>query len=89
MPAQTTNLFLLEGLEDVGRTRELAESDLEAVTDKLLIDLVTVLPTTSMAPASWCPSGLSQSDGDLRRHRQRRRRATPVMACLGPRTSWP
>jgi hypothetical protein len=36
MPAQTTNLFLLEDLEDVGRTRELAESDLaalEAVAD--------------------------------------------------------
>jgi hypothetical protein len=31
MPAQTTNLFLLEDLEDVGRTRELAESDLDAL----------------------------------------------------------
>ena len=31
MPAQTTNLFLLEELEDVGRTRELAESDLDAL----------------------------------------------------------
>jgi hypothetical protein len=31
MPARTTNLFLLEDLEDVGRTRELAESDLEAL----------------------------------------------------------
>jgi hypothetical protein len=30
-PAQTTNLFLLEDLEDVGRTSELAESDLEAL----------------------------------------------------------
>jgi hypothetical protein len=30
-PAQTTNLFLLEDLEDVGRTNELAESDLEAL----------------------------------------------------------
>ena len=34
MPAQTTpaqtNLFLLDDLEDVSRTRELAESDLEA-----------------------------------------------------------
>ena len=28
MPAQTTNLFLLEDLEDVSRTRKLAESDL-------------------------------------------------------------
>jgi hypothetical protein len=28
MPTQTTNLFLLEDLEDVGRTSELAESDL-------------------------------------------------------------
>jgi hypothetical protein len=30
MPAQTTNLFLLEDLQDVGRTSELAESDLDA-----------------------------------------------------------
>jgi hypothetical protein len=31
MPAQTTNLFLLEDLEDVGRTSEFAESDLDAL----------------------------------------------------------
>lgn len=31
MPTQTNNLFLLEDLEDAGRTRELAESDLEAL----------------------------------------------------------
>jgi hypothetical protein len=31
MPAQTTNLFLLEDLEDVGRTSELARSDLDAL----------------------------------------------------------
>jgi hypothetical protein len=31
MAAQTANLFLLEDLEDVGRTRELAESDLGAL----------------------------------------------------------
>jgi hypothetical protein len=31
MPAQTTNLFLLEDLEDVGRTSELAQSDLAAL----------------------------------------------------------
>ena len=31
MPAQTTNLFLLEDLEDVGRTSELADSDLAAL----------------------------------------------------------
>jgi hypothetical protein len=31
MPAQTTNLFLLEDLEDVGRTSELAESDSDAL----------------------------------------------------------
>jgi hypothetical protein len=30
-PAQTTTLFLLEDLEDVGRTGELAESDLDAL----------------------------------------------------------
>src|SRR5215471_4060996 len=31
MPAQTTNLFLLEDLEDVRRTSNLAESDLRAL----------------------------------------------------------
>jgi hypothetical protein len=31
MPTQTNNLFLLEDLEDVGRTSELAESDLDAL----------------------------------------------------------
>jgi hypothetical protein len=30
-PAQTANLFLLEDLEDVSRTRKLAESDLNAL----------------------------------------------------------
>jgi hypothetical protein len=31
MPTQTTNLFILEDLEDVQRTSELAESDLHAL----------------------------------------------------------
>ena len=31
MPPQSTNLFLLEDLEDVGKTSELAESDLDAL----------------------------------------------------------
>ena len=31
MPAQTANLFLLEDLEEVGRTSELAQSDLDAL----------------------------------------------------------
>ena len=31
MPAQTTHLFLLEDLEDVSRTRELSESDVDAL----------------------------------------------------------
>ena len=31
MPATTTNLFLLQDLEDVSRTGELAESDLAAL----------------------------------------------------------
>jgi Domain of unknown function (DUF6875) len=31
MPAQTTDLFLLEDLEDAGRTSEIAESDLDAL----------------------------------------------------------
>src|SRR5688500_18656676 len=31
MPTQTTDLFLLEDLEEVGRTSEVAESDLDAL----------------------------------------------------------
>jgi hypothetical protein len=31
MPAQTTNLFLVEDLEDASRTKTLAESDLKAL----------------------------------------------------------
>src|SRR4029453_14725417 len=31
MPRQTSNLFLLEDLEDVGRTSEVAECDLDAL----------------------------------------------------------
>jgi hypothetical protein len=31
MPAQTTDLFLVEDLEDVGRTSELADSNLDAL----------------------------------------------------------
>ena len=31
MPAQTTNLFLLEDLEDSSKTRDLADSDLTAL----------------------------------------------------------
>jgi hypothetical protein len=31
MPTQTTDLFLLDDLEDLGRTSELAESDLDAL----------------------------------------------------------
>jgi hypothetical protein len=31
MPPQTADLFLLEDLKDVGRTSELAESDLDAL----------------------------------------------------------
>jgi hypothetical protein len=31
MPAQTTDLFLIEDLEDIGRASELAESDLDAL----------------------------------------------------------
>jgi hypothetical protein len=37
MPAQTTNLFLLEELEDVGRTSELAQSDLDVIGPRLLV----------------------------------------------------
>jgi hypothetical protein len=38
MPAQTTNLFLLEELEDVGRTSELAQSDLDALAARRRLD---------------------------------------------------
>jgi hypothetical protein len=31
MPTPTTDLFLLEDLQDVGRTSELAENDLDAL----------------------------------------------------------
>ena len=31
MPTQTSDLFLLEDLEDVGRTSELADSELDAL----------------------------------------------------------
>ena len=42
-PAQTTNLFLLEDLEDVSRTSELAEGDLDAlrsIADWIKTDVV-------------------------------------------------
>ena len=51
MPAQTTNLFLLEDLEDVSRTSELAQSDLDA--------LRTV--------ADWTKSFIVQPNTDLGR----------------------
>jgi hypothetical protein len=51
MPAQTTNLFLLEDLEDVGRTSELAESDLDALH----------------AVASWIKTYVVQPHKDLGR----------------------
>ena len=38
MPKQTTNLFLLEDLEDVSRTSELAESDLDALPRRRRLD---------------------------------------------------
>jgi hypothetical protein len=50
-PAETTNLFLLEDLEDVGRTSELAESDLEAL----------------QAIADWIKSFVVQPHKDLGR----------------------
>jgi hypothetical protein len=51
MPAQTTNLFLLEDLEDVGRTSELAQSDLAALE----------------AVADWIKSFVVKPHKDLRR----------------------
>jgi hypothetical protein len=57
MPTQTTNLFLLEDLEDVGRTSELAESDLaalHAVAD--WIKTVVVSPHEDLGrPGPVCP----------------------------------
>jgi hypothetical protein len=38
MPAQTANLFLLEDLEDVSRTRELAESELGCASRRRGLD---------------------------------------------------
>ena len=38
MPAQTTNLFLPEDLEDVSRTRKLAESDLRCASGRRRLD---------------------------------------------------
>ena len=60
MPAQTTNLFLLEDLEDVGRTSELAQSDrdaLAAVAD--WIKTFVVKPHKDLGRAGTvCPSCL-------------------------------
>ena len=63
MPAQTTNLFLLEDLEDASRTRELAESDrnaLRAVADwtKTFVarphkDLGRAGPVCPFVPVAW------------------------------------
>src|SRR5215216_7927287 len=57
MPAQTTNLFLLEDLEDVGRTSELAQRDraaLHAVAD--WINTYVVQPHKDLGRAGTvCP----------------------------------
>ena len=63
MPAQITNLFLLENLEDASRTRELAESDrnaLRAVADwiKTFVvrphrDLGRAGPVCPFVPVAW------------------------------------
>jgi Domain of unknown function (DUF6875) len=63
MPTQTTNLFLLEDLENVSRTRELAESDrdaLRAVADwiKTFVarphnDLGRAGPVCPFVPGAW------------------------------------
>jgi len=51
MPATTTNLFLLQDLEDPGRTGRLAESDLEALE----------------AVAGWIKTFVVKPDNDLGR----------------------
>jgi hypothetical protein len=51
MPTQTTNLFLLDDLEDVGRTSELAESDRDPLR----------------AVADWIKSFVARSHKDLGR----------------------
>jgi len=63
MPAQTTNLFLLENLEDASRTKDLAESDrnaLRAVADwiKTFVvsphkDLGRAGPVCPFVPVAW------------------------------------
>jgi hypothetical protein len=57
MPTQTTNLFLLEDLEDVGRTSELAESDLDALhTVADWIKIFVVKPHNDLGRAGTvCP----------------------------------
>jgi hypothetical protein len=62
-PAQTTNLFLLQDLEDISRTRKLAESDLnalQAVADwiKTFVarphkDLGRAGPVCPFVPVAW------------------------------------
>jgi hypothetical protein len=51
MPAETTNLFLVDELEDVGRTSELVESDLDALR----------------AVADWIKTFVVKPDKDLGR----------------------
>src|SRR5215831_7979410 len=63
MPAQITNLFLLENLEDASKTKELAESDrnaLRAVADwiKTFVarphrDLGRAAPVCPFVPVAW------------------------------------
>jgi hypothetical protein len=62
-PAQTTHLFLLEDLADVSRTRELAESDLDALravagwiktfVARLHKDLGRAGPVCPFVPGAW------------------------------------
>ena len=72
MPAQAANLFLPEDLEDVGRTRKLAESDLNAlhaVADwiKTFVakphkDLGRAGPVCPFVPRAWeSPDNLARS----------------------------
>ena len=57
MPAQTTNLFLLEDLKDTSRTSELADSDLDSlriVTD--WINTFITQPAKELGrPGQVCP----------------------------------
>jgi hypothetical protein len=56
MPTQSTDLFLLEDLKDVGRTSELAESDLDALAaNPRMASLRKTSPASLVWAGETCP----------------------------------